>query len=449
MKKILFLISCLAAGWLGAQAQAPRTISDFEGEEGKLYWNPIGAEVKLEIVDNPLKDNVNGSSKVLKMTLPKEEQFAGAIITVENLLVGDTEGHYRYGQVKFYKPEEGTSILKLQKGPNNVSREVSKTISAGAWVNASFDFNFAGNNDADAVGSYGEVFVIGNTTQYEAEEFVMYIDDIAFSNELPVIDDELPASTDKLAVLDNFENGQVNFTDVLNAMEGASFHVVDNPVKDAVNGSDKVLEVVRPESKPAWIGFYARLNANAIPKCDMDKYRYARFKLLQDMAGASASFKVEIPGGGMSVEKAPMNEPSKVGEWEELIFDMGEAEGLYPQVVIMPDYAENRLAHSVYIDDIMFSSELDIESGTSVELLTVVNTIRTIVDGSKVDILFQASDDTVLSLSVYDTTGRKITTRQVKTVAGENRASLDVDGSGVFFVKVSTGNKGMVSKFYK
>lgn len=115
----------------------------------------------------------------------------------------------------------------------------------------------------------------------------------------------------------------------------------------------------------------------------------------------------------------------------------------------MPDYAENRLAHSVYIDDIMFSSELDIESGTSVELLTVVNTIRTIVDGSKVDILFQASDDIVLSLSVYDTTGRKITTRQVKTVAGENRASLDVEGSGVFFVKVSTGNKGVVSKFYK
>lgn len=55
MKKVLFLMSCLAAGWLGAQAQAPRTISDFEGEDGKLYWNPIGAGVKLEIVDNPLR----------------------------------------------------------------------------------------------------------------------------------------------------------------------------------------------------------------------------------------------------------------------------------------------------------------------------------------------------------------------------------------------------------
>lgn len=448
MKKILFLMGCLAAGWLSAQAQAPRAISDFEGEDGKLYWNPIGAGVKLEIVDNPLKDDINGSSKVLKMTLPKAERFAGAIITVENLLVGDTEGHYRYGQVKFYKPEEGTSILKLQKGPNNVSREVSKTISAGAWVNASFDFNFTGNNDADAVGAYGEVFIIGNTTLYEAEEFVMYIDDVVFSNELPAIDDGLPASTDKLAVLDNFENGRVNFADVLNAMEGASFHVVDNPVIDAVNGSGKVLEVVRPEGKPAWVGFYAKLNANAIPKCDMDKYRYARFKLLQDMAGASASFKVEIPNGGASVEKAPIDSPSKVGEWEELIFDMEGAEGLYPQVVIMPDYAESRLEHSVYIDDIMFSSELDI-SGTSVELLTVANTIRTIVDGNRVHVLFQAADDAVMSLSMFDTTGRMITTRQVNAATGENRVSLSVEGSGVFFVKVSTDNKGVVSRFYK
>ena len=45
MKKILFLISCLAAGWLGAQAQAPRTISDFEGEEGILLVRKLNLKL--------------------------------------------------------------------------------------------------------------------------------------------------------------------------------------------------------------------------------------------------------------------------------------------------------------------------------------------------------------------------------------------------------------------
>lgn len=448
MKSTLLIMGCLAATLVSVQAQAPRTISDFEGADGTLYWNSIGTGVKLEIVDNPLKDDVNGSDKVLKMTLPKSERYAGAIISVEDLLVGDAEGHYRYGKVKFFKPQEGVSIFKLQKGPNDISREVSKTVSAGAWMNESFDFNFTEMGDPEAIGSYGEVFVIGNTTDYDAEEFVMYIDDVMFTNERPTIHDGLPEPTDVMAMLDNFENGKLNFTDVLNPMEGASFQVVDNPKKDAVNGSEKVLEVLRPEGKPAWIGFYAKLNANAAPKCNMDKYRYARMKVLQDIEGASASFKLENPLNGTSIEKGPVKGASKVNEWEELIFDLGEATGLYPQVVIMPDYADNRSAHSVYIDDILFSKEMDTPVA-SLDLLSMLKSMRVVADGNCVDVMFQAACNDVMNVSIYDAAGKTVVNRWVEVKAGENRVLLNVDGSGIFLVKVSKGNKGIVSKFCK
>lgn len=263
------------------------------------------------------------------------------------------------------------------------------------------------------------------------------------------INDGLPATTDELAVLDNFENGKVNFTQELKSMEGASFGVVDNPKKDKVNGSKKVLEIVRPQDAAAWAGFYALLNENAAPKCDMDKYRYARFKVLQDVAGASARFKVEFPGGD-NVEKEPLTSPEKVNEWEEIIFDMDEATGLYPQVVVMPDFADNRPVHTVYIDDIMFSKELDVETpGSSVELLSVANSLRTVIDGNRIDVLFFAKTDAAMTLSIYDATGRTITVQQVNAEAGENRVSLNIERSGIFLVKVSRGNKSVISKFCK
>lgn len=450
MKRTLFILGCLASGMLGMQAQElqdPYWVSDFENDEA-LYWNPIGGKDMIEIVDNPLKDDVNASNKVLKLTLPKGETYAGAIITVDNLPVGDAAGHYRYGRVKFYKPQTGTSILKMQQGPNG-DREVSQTVEGGTWVDVAFAFNFAANNDAGAIGAYKEVYIIGNTTDYEGDEFVMYIDDVMFTNPPLTINDGLPATTDELAVLDNFENGKVNFTQELKSMEGASFGVVDNPKKDKVNGSKKVLEIVRPQDAAAWAGFYAQLNENAAPKCDMDKYRYARFKVLQDVAGASARFKVEFPGGD-NVEKEPLTSPEKVNEWEEIIFDMDEAAGLYPQVVVMPDFADNRPVHTVYIDDIMFSKELDVETpGTSVELLSVANSLRTVIDGNRIDVLFFAKTDAAMTLSIYDATGRTITVQQVNAEAGENRVSLNIERSGIFLVKVSRGNKSVISKFCK
>ncbi len=70
-------------------------------------------------------------------------------------------------------------------------------------------------------------------------------------------------------VLDDFENGQVNFTEVVNVNPPAHMDiaVVDNPVKDAVNSSNKVWEWKRYDAEAdnkIWAGFYSVLK-NEIP----------------------------------------------------------------------------------------------------------------------------------------------------------------------------------------
>jgi len=70
-------------------------------------------------------------------------------------------------------------------------------------------------------------------------------------------------------VLDDFENGQVNFTEVVNVNPPAHFDVavVDNPVKAGINTSNKVWEWRRFDAEAdnkIWAGFYSVLK-NEIP----------------------------------------------------------------------------------------------------------------------------------------------------------------------------------------
>jgi len=72
-----------------------------------------------------------------------------------------------------------------------------------------------------------------------------------------------------------------------------------------------------------------------------------------------------------------------------------------------------------------------------------------VADGNCVDVMFQAACNDVMNVSIYDAAGKTVVNRWVEVKAGENRVLLNVDGSGIFLVKVSKGNKGIVSKFCK
>lgn len=152
-------------------------------------------------------------------------------------------------------------------------------------------------------------------------------------------------------VLDNFENGLVNFTDVVNGNPPAHFDyaVVDNPVKAGINTSNKVWEWKRFDAEAdnkIWAGFYATLKTE-IPK----GYHRIEIKYLRKNATSQLKIKCE---GAVSKEISPVTPASKTNEWETLVFDI-YANGIKNIKVfsMFPDYYEPiDVNATVYIDDI-------------------------------------------------------------------------------------------------
>lgn len=152
-------------------------------------------------------------------------------------------------------------------------------------------------------------------------------------------------------VLDNFENGLVNFTEVVNGNPPAHFDyaVVDNPVKAGINTSNKVWEWKRFDAEAenkVWAGFYATLKTE-IPR----GYHRIEIKYLRTNATSQIKIKCE---GAVSKEMAPVTPASKTNEWETMVFDI-YANGIKNVTVFgfFPDFYEPIDATAkVYIDDI-------------------------------------------------------------------------------------------------
>ena len=152
--------------------------------------------------------------------------------------------------------------------------------------------------------------------------------------------------------LDDFENGLVNFTTEVHGNPAASmdYAVVDNPVKDAVNSSNKVWEWKRYDTgdNQIWAGFWSVLT-NEIPS----GYHKIEIKYLRKNATSQLKIKCE---GGVTKEMNPINPASKTNQWETLVFDI-YADGIKNVKVFgfFPDYySPIDLMATVYIDDIKF-----------------------------------------------------------------------------------------------
>ena len=120
-------------------------------------------------------------------------------------------------------------------------------------------------------------------------------------------------------VLDNFENGLVNFTTEIHGNPPASMNytVVDNPVKTGINTSNKVWKWTRNDIAPDnvnWAGFWAVLT-NAVPT----GYHRVEVKYLRTNATSQLRMKCE---GAINKEFDPVKPASKTNEWETIVFDI-------------------------------------------------------------------------------------------------------------------------------
>lgn len=152
-------------------------------------------------------------------------------------------------------------------------------------------------------------------------------------------------------LLDDFENGTVNFTAEVKGNPPAHFDyaVVDNPYKTGINTSNKVWEWKRYDdgaNNKIWAGFYATLK-NEVPA----GYHRIEVKFLRKNATSQLRIKCE---GAIGKEFNPVTPASKTNEWETLVFDL-TANGILNITVLsmFPDYYTPIDPTSItYIDDI-------------------------------------------------------------------------------------------------
>lgn len=119
-------------------------------------------------------------------------------------------------------------------------------------------------------------------------------------------------------VLDDFESGQVGFTNEVHINPDASFDIsiVDNPVIAGINTSAKVWKWQRLDTgdNQSWAGFWAILT-NAVPA----GYSKIEVKYLRTNATSQLRMKCE---GTVTKEFDPVAPASKTNEWEIIVFDL-------------------------------------------------------------------------------------------------------------------------------
>lgn len=152
-------------------------------------------------------------------------------------------------------------------------------------------------------------------------------------------------------VIDNFENGQINFTDKININPPADMEitVVDNPDKTGSNQSNKVLKLKRLNNSYKWAGFFCTLNE------PLSEYKYLYMRYYRN----NPNSQIRLSLSSEFLSQSPLN---KVDEWGVAVFDLlshkvKDISGFS----IQPDYTDKRaVGDVVYIDELTFSdTEID------------------------------------------------------------------------------------------
>jgi len=157
-------------------------------------------------------------------------------------------------------------------------------------------------------------------------------------------------------VLDNFENGHVNFTTLVNVNPATNMDtaVVANPASSTVNSTAKCwrwkrLDAGTGNNQP-WAGFFSTLTTPIAAGCQTITLKYYR-------TNANSTLKLHLESSG-SIEFLPKTAPTKVNQWEDLTFDV--AANWTKSVTIFgfqPDYPVDGttidIGAMMYIDEIM------------------------------------------------------------------------------------------------
>jgi ribosomal protein L11 len=131
--------------------------------------------------------------------------------------------------------------------------------------------------------------------------------------------------------IEDFEPIKMN---IFSAGANGALTVMPNPDPSGINTSANVVKMVRGMDGDPWAGWYATI---PVP-VDVTANKYVHVKVWKPRI-SPVVFKYEKEGAN-SGDVFSMNPQTLVGQWEELVFDMGVVTGEYVKIVLIPDFID-------------------------------------------------------------------------------------------------------------
>jgi hypothetical protein len=165
----------------------------------------------------------------------------------------------------------------------------------------------------------------------------------------------LPIGMNAQKVIEDFE--LITLRQLSNdAYPDDSMVVVANPAPSSVDSSTSAMRFRRSKDGAVWCGFWSQLPS----PYDMTNYKYVSVHVMKPRL-STVKFKVE--GGSTNpafFELPSITEPSKVNEWEKLVYHFPDATGTYTKIAMLLDFVDPvGLTEdiTIYVDDITLRTQ--------------------------------------------------------------------------------------------
>ena len=411
MKNFSLLIMMLFAAFMVNAASFMKMDFETTGAAANFStWYPEN----VTVVDNPMKNAVNGTDKVLKWERSSE---AWACLLTDNYAGSD---NYEYMKFVVYHNIDAGLTITVEDNLNTDSGDRTLgnfDIPKGVWTEITVSIpegGFTGNLAFRPMKGYS---VPGD----------FYFDEIAFLK-----DDDVPIKEGYIVKMD-FETTGV--ADEFYAWGADDREVVNNPNKSGLNGTNKVFKWRRDGSN-TWAGVGTWM-------LDGDSKGYEKMRLLAYQNVADDLSFLVIHNANEDIELGSYAIPK--GVWSEIIVPIPKS-GLKPNVVFKPAGGTTTVGN-FYIDEIIFFSGEKPAAPTTPAGLTSsdITTTSVALSWAAAD-----TDDDVAKYIVYrSASGANETTTEVGEVTSGttfNVTGLAANSTYKFAVK-AVAQHGLASAF--
>lgn len=448
MKK-LFTLCAFALG-ITASVSAQQLATFEDGADNKLavdgWWDPVHFVVGPSIMDNPSKSGLNTSNKCFGAVNVANADWWGNFGPLKlSSPIEITEAN-RYLKIQVYRSIQPKQMVLYF---NTLDTEIWRgTISEdGKWVGMVFDLGekYMGQELTDLIVCF--------SANWDDPRSGWGVGTYAFDN-YSLGSDPLPDGVTPITDLSGFNvgfesesvtNQWISKFDMLH--ESNSYAIVDNPVKDAVNTSDKVAQFNKGAEASWWRGFRTEFNGAFEVSSD---YKYLHTMVYVPEAALDGRESVDVQLCAKDFTGAENTEikaiwDDEVDGWIDVVMDVNKIKYITELTVrfdIRKDAEDNYIsspANTFYLDGIVLNNDPNPREHIGNSLNEVENLADVTITGGDNNIAVLASQ--TVTVKVYNTMGALIS----KTTSDAGQTSISAS-AGVYIVKVESVGGQKIAK---